>query len=104
MPLDRGELLDLAVDIVREEFLANAITRDAAAGRLRVLELDDVRAELLLARWELEKGRPTRRLTPAQVLNAWSAGIFNDGQVRDELAAQGYNSRDAEVLILVEAS
>ena len=93
------ELTDLQVAIVKEDYFGNAIDREAAAERLVELDLEEGRRELTLLRWELERARKTRRLTRAQIVNAWKAELFSDDEVRAELSASGYTDRDVEIVV-----
>ena len=96
------DLTELQVDVVKERFLSNSISRETAVEQLTALGVEGGRQFEVLVRWELERDRPNRRLTPAEVLEAWERGIFDNDAVIAELRALGYSDRDALVKVALK--
>ena len=95
------ELTDLEETVVKEEYLANGVDRQTASTRLDALDVLPDRRDLLLQRWDLDKAQSPKRLTVAQLQRAFSAGIFTESEFLDELSVQGYNDRDAGIILAI---
>lgn len=95
------ELTGLAETVVKELYLANAIDEAEAAHQLDELEVLPERRDLLLQRWQLQKAQKPKRLTLAQVQRAYREGIFTQAEFLDELSVQGYNDRDAGIILAI---
>jgi len=93
------ELTDLEETVVKEEYLANAVDRQAASTRLDALDVLPDRRDLLLQRWDLDKAQSPRRLTVGQMQTAFRAGLLTDVQLLAGISALGYNDTDAKLLV-----
>lgn len=97
------ELTDLEEAVVKEQYLANAIDREAAAAQLDTLNVLPERRDLLLQRWDLQRAQKPKRLTLAQLQKAFKADLFTEPEFLDELSVMGYNDRDVQVLLALTA-
>jgi hypothetical protein len=95
------ELTDLEEAVVKEQYLANAIDRAAAAAQLDGLEVLPERRDLLLQRWDLQRAQKPRRLTLAQLQKAFKAGLFTEAEFLDEVSVMGYNDRDVQIILAI---
>jgi uncharacterized protein YjbJ (UPF0337 family) len=95
------ELTDLEETVVKEQYLANAIDRVAAAAQLDALQVLPERRDLLLQRWDLQRAQKPRRLTLAQLQKAFKAGLFTEAEFLDEVSVMGYNDRDVQIILAI---
>ena len=95
------ELTDLEETVIKEQYLANAIDRAAAAAQLDALQVLPERRDLLLQRWDLQRAQKPRRLTLAQLQKAFKAGLFTEAEFLDEVSVMGYNDRDVQIILAI---
>jgi hypothetical protein len=95
------ELTDLEETVVKEQYLANAIDRAAAAAQLDALQVLPERRDLLLQRWDLQRAQKPKRLTLAQLQKAFKVGLFTEAEFLDEVSAMGYNDRDVQIILAI---
>lgn len=97
------EITELEVGVIREEFLADAITREEVVARLDDLGLGGKRRELLVKRWEMDKAQTPRRLSVAQLQTGWRYQILDDGEFVGKVQALGYTQPDSEYILSITA-
>lgn len=94
----RQKVRTQAVNRVRTLFVGRRIDRATAESDLAKVGLDASQVGDLLPLWEIEQATPTRSLTEAQVMKAWSDGVISEADARGRLAGLGYAPADVDVL------
>lgn len=92
-----------AISHVGSLYIARKITQDTARKSLAQLGLDQAAASDIMQTWDLEAVVTVKTLTPAQITDAWEAGIMDQDTAMQELTNLGYTPYDAWVLISVKA-
>ncbi len=92
------DLKTAAVALVRERYIGFSIDAAGARSQLSAQGIHPDIQDLLLAEWNVDAERGSRRLSVAEVFRARTAGIFNDDAAFAYLLRLGYNEADANVL------
>ncbi len=93
------ELTGLEISVVRESYRANAIDRLEAGRQLDAAGVSAERRDLLIRRWDLDKAQKPRTLSVSQLQRAFRQGLITDVELLDGILVEGYNQRDAELLV-----
>jgi hypothetical protein len=95
----------------RTAYLAGRITSQAAQTAMLAAMVPTSMVEKVMAEWELEKSQNIKLLSESQVVNAWNADLFSDGDpaantsaALSYLGALGYNGSDASILLQLKNS
>lgn len=90
----------------RTLFVGNKITVQQAENDLTVALVPPAQITKVMRDWELEREATVKLLSEAQVVDAWNAGLFSDGdppvntsKAVAYLAVLGYSADDADILL-----
>jgi hypothetical protein len=97
------DLTSARIALVRERYIGFTIDASGARAELDAAGVAPRRQDLLLAEWEAEAERGTRRLTVAEVFRLLARGVFNADQAFAYLLRLGYNQADADALFELRA-
>jgi hypothetical protein len=92
-----------AVTKVGTLYVGHKITRQAANAAVLALGVSPAHAANLLATWDLESSNNVRLLTPAQIVDAWNYGVYDQPTAQAKLEAEGYTPFDAWTLLSIKA-
>jgi hypothetical protein len=92
-----------AVTKVGTLYVGHKITRQAANQAVLALGVSPAHAANLLATWDLEQSNNVRLLTPAQIVDAWNYGVYDQPTAQAKLEAEGYTPFDAWTLLSIKA-
>ncbi len=88
------------VEAVRNEI----ITENDFYARAAEIGYSNVDAKMYLTLGRAAERKAAKTLTPAQIVNAYGAGIFERGEALARLTEQGYSDQDATILLRMEKS
>ena len=92
------DLTSARIALVRERYIGFTIPPVGARAQLAGAGVALKRIDLLIAEWDAEREKGSKRLSEANVFSARSRGIFTDDEAFAYLLRLGYNDADAGVL------
>lgn len=93
---------DAAASVVRSKYVAHKITDSECSSLLDSLHIPADARDHLMQLWGLERDSNQHELTPAEVVNAHAAGLYDRAECHRRLEEQGYSSGDAEIKITLK--
>ncbi|MDP1908856.1 MAG: hypothetical protein Q8K85_11195, partial [Hyphomicrobium sp.] len=96
-------LADLEIEVALDEYYAGLIGDAQLAARLKDLHIPEARVDYLVREQILRRQVKDKQLTLSQLKRAVAADIIGVGEFRFRLDAMGYNSRDVNILVELEA-
>ena len=96
-------LADLEIDVALDEYYAGLIGDAELAARLKDLHIPEARVEYLVREQVLRRQAKDKQLTLSQLKRALAARIIGLPEFRFRLDAMGYNARDVEIVVGLEA-
>lgn len=91
--------LNANVNRIKAIYIAHRIDRTTAASMLGQLGLPAAQIDQYLTAWDIDRLANVKRLTPAQIVNAWYYTIMDQAEAQASLEADGYTPFDAWVLL-----
>jgi hypothetical protein len=91
-----------AVNRIGTLYAARKITVQTAKQSLITLQVPAATVNDIIATWELENSIAVKTLTQAEIVDAWSGGIMDEGTALTELGNIGYTPYDAWVLLSIK--
>ena len=95
--------LHSAITRIGTLYVGRKISRRGASDALAGLDVTPTHRDHLLAVWDSERAATVRLLTPAQVVDLWELGAFDEAEATAELVGLGYTPRDAWGLLSIKA-
>lgn len=101
----RQTLADLNKNIGRvgTYYIAHRIDQPTASTMLANLGLPPAQITALITGWTIDRDANIKRLTPAQIADAWEYGVLTQDQAQAALEADGYTAFDAYTLLSIKA-
>jgi hypothetical protein len=87
------------IEILKSRFLAGEITLNDVVGELTRMGAIQPLIERTIAQLERERRKQAKSLSPAQIRDALKAQLLTQDEALERLKHQGYNERDAQILI-----
>jgi hypothetical protein len=84
--------------LVRELYIAHELDAGSAGAQLASAGVGPREQSLLLAEWDVERVKGSRRLTVAEIFRALTAGLIDEVGARGRMAVLGYNDADANII------
>lgn len=92
-----------SVDRIQTLFTTRKISQDTASAALGRLQIPADAIGEIISIWEITASVNVKTLTEAQIVDAYAAGIMDQGTASGELQAIGYTAYDAWVLLSIKA-
>ena len=90
---------DAAITRIRSYYIARKIDEQTTAAALASLKVPADSVAQYLTAWRIDRDANVKLLTEAQVADAWSLGLLDDGQALSSLQALGYTPFDSWVIL-----
>jgi hypothetical protein len=91
-----------AVSRIRTLYTGYKLTRQQASDALTALHIPAAQIGGILDTWTIQHGASAKRLTPAQIVDAWFVKVLTVPEAMTELEAEGYSPLDAWVLLSIK--
>jgi hypothetical protein len=88
-----------ALNHLHAAYLSGRSTVDDATTTMDALGIAAGQRNDILILWNLERGTPSKALTPADIANAVKKGLLDQTQALDRLVGQGYSADDATIYL-----
>ena len=97
-PVEKGTTLAN----LRWAYKVGIITREEFIARLKEMHYSEDAIKLEIAKAEFTPTTTESKLTPSQILKAWSKGLLTDNECAERLLAKGYTADDVSLLMALE--
>src|SRR3989442_2247161 len=84
--------------IVRERYIGHYVDAAGARNQLAGAGVPARQHDILIAEWDVERQKGSRRLTVAEIFKALAANLITGDDARGRLAVLGYTEADANII------